>query len=116
MSRFTERDRTEAVANIAASVRRADDTIMAEGHEWYPVARKRAGTRAGREIRTLQHAFPGLPYRTMAAVVAICNMNNTWAGSLTQSRAILAAWQREDGCAPRAGLPVSTGPRSTAYP
>lgn len=100
-------DRDTAVATLADSLRRASDEALEAGCDWYPDGPHRTGTVGGDAVLAFAREYR-ISYRRAAAVVAVCNMNNTWAGSLTQSRAILDAHRAGHKRPPRAGLPVST--------
>jgi hypothetical protein len=102
----TDKIIAEGSHRIAESCRAARDDLIDGGITWYPDPRFKVHTVAGREVFDRSRKY-GLPYKRTAAVVAICNLNNTWSGSLTQTDRLLAAWAAGRKTAPRAGLPLS---------
>lgn len=75
-------DHDTMVANISEAVRRCDDDIIGEGCDWYE-------GRAPKVIRTLM-AEHGTPKGLTAGVLAACNVNTSWKGSITMASKMLA--------------------------
>lgn len=74
-------DHDSMVHRIAEGVRRCDDDVIGEGCAWYD-------DRAPKVIRSLM-AEHGTPLGLTAGVLAACNVNASWKGSITLASKML---------------------------
>lgn len=103
---LTPERQADAAHAIAESCRAAADDLIAGGIAWYPRGRTRAATVAGRAVLDYSREC-GITYDRAAAVIAICNLNNTWIGSLTQAATLARAFKAGRKSRPHSGLPLS---------